>query len=209
MSRMGPKYEKIKKEDKGKSWKEIFLEQNSFLCDVDKKFIEDDFNLTSIRNKYSEEKKDSYFEMLLDFLKNNDKIKKSKRRIISDDELVRFYSLVHASFILSEPGLKKMEEKYKNKKFGVCPRFYCENEPVLPYGSKTDCANQPLLLYCPKCRRLYRPDFNNTDDGKDLNGSFFGPNYIHLLIPKLNIKYEEPKRFVRKCHGFAVNDGFL
>lgn len=67
------------------------------------------------------------------------------------------YGLIHQRYVLTKEGQKAMAERYSRGEFGKCPRYYCENTPVLPVGKYNEIGKACLYLYCPKCLDIYYP----------------------------------------------------
>ncbi|KAK8882198.1 hypothetical protein M9Y10_044839 [Tritrichomonas musculus] len=100
------------------------------------------------------------------------------------------YGLLHAKYILTPPGQSKMLELYSYNSFPKCPRSKCNGIRCLPYGITERPCSQYVKMYCPKCENVYNYTKNNLD------GAFFGPTYVHLLIrkfPKIKEFDESPK----------------
>uniref|UniRef100_A0A914RVK4 Casein kinase II subunit beta n=1 Tax=Parascaris equorum TaxID=6256 RepID=A0A914RVK4_PAREQ len=99
------------------------------------------------------------------------------------------YGLIHARYILTNRGIQQMIDKWHDHDFGVCPRVYCENQPMLPIGL-SDVPGESMSS-----------KHQNTD------GSYFGTGFPHMLFfvhPE-----ERPKRpatsFVPRLYGFKIH----
>ena len=44
------------------------------------------------------------------------------------------YGIFHSSFILTDIGISQMVEKFQRGDFGMCRRFHCRSELLLPIG---------------------------------------------------------------------------
>ena len=105
------------------TWIEWFcdLRENEFLCEVDERFIRDEFNMYGFEDiipHYSEAKK-----MLID--ESDDSLPEEARYEI-ERSAKSLYGLIHARYILTAGGMKKMLEKYTRGEFGTCPRALCD-----------------------------------------------------------------------------------
>ena len=116
---------------------------NDFFCEVDKDFIMDYSNLLGL------EEMTEQFEEALDIILDQSDDKSRVRNISNapsngsvrcafDKSLSKtsekLYGLIHARFISTDRGCKKMLYKYLQGDFGHCPRFLCGNANVLPIG---------------------------------------------------------------------------
>lgn len=96
--------------------------ENSFLCEVDESFIRNRFNLFGLEDQVPN------FEVAVstvlgEYVSGG---KESKAEL--------FYGLVHARYVMTNQGIKKILQKYTAGHFGHCPRVYCKRSPVLPIG---------------------------------------------------------------------------
>ena len=109
--------------DSDDSWIEWFcnLDGNQFLCEVDEDYINNDFNLYGLANYF-----DNYDEALDTILsKRGGTSWGSKKEVEIANEAKLLYGLIHARYILTSSGMRKMFEKFKRGEFGACPRVMC------------------------------------------------------------------------------------
>jgi casein kinase II subunit beta len=108
-------------EDDSNSWINWFcgLKGNEFLCEVDSSFIDDVFNLYGIRSVIED------FRDVQDLILGDPPDGDGTKHELFE-EAKNFYGLVHARFIVTMRGISLMLEKYENKDFGVCPRYFCK-----------------------------------------------------------------------------------
>ena len=72
-----------------------------------------------------------------------DRIEPDESDAASVDEAratTELYGLIHARYIVTSHGLDAMHAKYLRRDFGTCPRYYCDNYPVLPVGLCVFCS---------------------------------------------------------------------
>jgi casein kinase II subunit beta len=100
----------------------------------------------------------------------------------SDDEIERcseaIFGLVHARYIFTMDGLNEMFQKYQKGIFGVCPRWSCKDEHLLPVGLTDRPGVEKVKTYCPRCKELYEPDPVHAH----LDGAFFSRSFPHYFL---------------------------
>ncbi|EAY09966.1 Casein kinase II regulatory subunit family protein [Trichomonas vaginalis G3] len=184
-----------------KDWKKSFLEDpnNKWLCDVPDEYINE------ITNTYGLADEIDNFNECKDIITHKIKSENIDPEKYSEVErnLPIAYGMIHARYIMSPDGIDNMTEKYKQKIFGTCPRYSCNNEPLLPIGISSQTKVSTVKVFCPCCRRIYEPR-----PPVSLDGAFFGPNVAHMLIDHLDIldHYLLYKPYVRTACGFKVYD---
>ena len=96
--------------------------ENKFLCEVDEWYIRDDFNLYGLQPYFD------YYEDALKIILSEKNIEDYDRKIQNNIylECKLLYGMIHARYILTSHGIKKMFAKYKQNEFGFCPRALCE-----------------------------------------------------------------------------------
>ncbi|KAK8892294.1 hypothetical protein M9Y10_029519 [Tritrichomonas musculus] len=169
-----------------KSWIASFLEQPSsdWFCDVPISFASDSFNTYGLRidQNYaksafmqllgSEGESDSDYSFDSD---SEDEIEKTTENI---------FGLVHARYIFTPEGLHKMYMKYVNGVFGICPRYKCSGQHLLPVGMSDLPGVDTVKLYCANCKQLYEADSQH----QNLDGAFFSKSFPHYLFMEMKSK---------------------
>jgi len=172
----------------------------SFFVEVEKSWIEDEFNLYGLSNLISHY--DSALDIILDreieYELNEqqyDSVQRSAERL---------YGLIHARFIISQRGLELMRQKYLNVDFGRCPRVYCEGQPALPVGQSDIIKISLAKIICPRCQELYYPP---SSKHSQIDGAYFGTTFAHLFLqvyPDL-IPPSPKSSYVPRIFGFKIH----
>lgn len=87
---------------------------------------------------------------------------------------------------------------------GMCPRVFCERQPVVPYGESSTFGECQTKVYCPKCSRLYVPDYPRH---QKIDGAHFGPSlagHMVLIFPGIVFNSSD-KEYRPKIFGFKVH----
>jgi len=188
----------------GELWIEWFcnLEGNEMLCEVDRSFIEDAFNLYGLAQNVPN------FQYVLAIILDNSVDDNMDPAIAQAACLL--YGLIHARFIITPRGLEVMYQKYRVGDFGRCPRTLCKGQFVIPVGIKDTSNKETVKVFCPKCGQVYRAPKNTGEQG--LDGAFFGTTFPHLFFltfPRLipdscaDIAGYIPRVFGFKIHSSA------
>jgi len=165
------------------------LPGHEYFIEVDEVWIKDDFNLFGLDEIVED------FRGNLDIILNRAGFDASE----SDENTTLLYGLIHARFLLTVWGLEKMYHRYKNRRFGTCPRYYCEMSPVLPIGLSDFHGKYSVKHFCPKCSEVY-------ESGKEIDGAFFGTTFPHMLMQSYaNIIPDNVVKFVPRIFGFKVH----
>ncbi|KAI9916893.1 hypothetical protein PsorP6_017807 [Peronosclerospora sorghi] len=191
-------------EDEETSWIAWFcsLRENSFLCEVDEDYIEDDFNLTGLSSIVP------YYDYALDIILDIDTPNESNLTQIQQEMVESaaemLYGLIHARYILTTKGMAAMLEKYQNVDFGRCHRVYCQGQPVLPVGQSDVPRHTTVNVFCPKCRDIFFP---RSQRAGQIDGAYFGATFPHMfLMTHSHLVVPPPTQtYVPRVFGYKIH----
>jgi len=183
------------------SWISWFcsLRGNEFLCEVDEDYICDKFNLTGLSELTTN------YRFALDVILDSDTEEvpdHMKPTVQNATEML--YGLIHARYILTNKGIDQMINKYQQGDFGVCPRYLCKEQHLLPIGLSDMPEQNTVKIYCPCCGELYNPRLNRHFH---LDGAYFGTTFPHMLFavhPELR-PAPSTEKYIPKIYGYQVH----
>lgn len=190
------------------SWIEwcLIQEGHEFLCEIDRSYIEDNFNLYGLRDEIP-----AFRQCLSIILDNADHSLDLKTETSLEQHAMDLYGLIHARYILTKRGMERMLQKYRVGEFGVCPCNECNGQPVLPVGLRDTLRYHEVMVYCPRCGQIFHPaqkQLNFRDD--NLDGAYFGTTFAHLLLlqyPALKpTKAPRKTQYVPRIFGYKIHN---
>ena len=184
-------------------WIDLFLglRGNEYFCDIDDDYIRDRFNLTGLNLEVV--KLPTLVDIITDMV--DVELQPEEHRDSLEHNAQVLYGLVHARYILTQRGLNKMFEKYKNGDFGYCPRVHCNLHPFLPVGIDDLPRTNSVKLYCAKCEDFYNP---KSLRHSKIDGAYFGTSFAAMFFQKFSHIMPVHKRetYVPRVFGFRVHD---
>ncbi|EAY07468.1 Casein kinase II regulatory subunit family protein [Trichomonas vaginalis G3] len=175
-------------------WINEFIAQSDWITYVDEAYLNDNFNLyglNSIIEGYSEVVKflrGQFYELPPGM---------TTKQLLKEAE--KLYTLIHARFLLTYAGVKKVKKKYESGIFGQCPRVACNHHNLLPIGMTPSYGEEKVKVYCPCCHDIY-----NTN--QQLDGALFGPYFPHFLLQGSHdkIQFAEVKQNPQTYLGISI-----
>ncbi|KAJ1918927.1 casein kinase 2 regulatory subunit [Mycoemilia scoparia] len=182
-------------------WVDMFLsiKGNEFFCQVDEDYMQDRFNLTGL-----EAEVDYYIKALRRITDHEVEIRDKYMDQKVEESARHLYGLIHARYILTNRGLHKMLEKYRRGDFGRCPRYYCNQQPLLPIGMTDEPKKEPVKLYCCSCEDVYNPKSNRHNA---IDGAYFGtsfPGMLFQVYPSYKPDNSSKPYYIPKMFGFKI-----
>lgn len=173
-----------------------------YFVEIDPEFLDNTFNVYGIRQKIP------HFKLAWDLIRGpyvSPEDYPNTWPSTLNDYAIMLYGALHARYLMTAAGMRKMHDKYKSDLFDKCPRTLCKGVRGLPYGEHDDFGKSGMRLFCPSCCNIYR--MKNLD-GKVLDGSFFGPSWIHTFLTKYRELTPEnpPEEFVPRLFGYQLYD---
>jgi casein kinase II subunit beta len=172
-------------------WVSDFLQRNNWLCIFDEAYVNDNFNLYGLSTQV-----DDYQNALRvvrgQFAEPNARLEKRAEDV---------YGLMHARYILTFQGTRKMLPKYEIGLFGACPRIACNGQALLPIGLDPVPGRATVKGFCPCCQDVYDLDH-------PLDGAYFGPYFAHFFLQaeKTDMKTEAKVPPPLSAFGIPIDD---
>ncbi|KAF1787726.1 Casein kinase II, regulatory subunit, beta-sheet [Phytophthora cactorum] len=202
------------------------LRENSFLCEVDEDYIEDDFNLTGLSSIVPYY--DYALDIILDIETPNDSSLTQIQQEMIESAAEMLYGLIHARYILTTKGMAAMLDKYQNVDFGRCHRVYCQGQPVLPVGQSDVPRHTTVNVFCPKCRDIFFPKSQRAGRTlefaasfadmtlkltlllfvvAEIDGAYFGATFPHVfLMTHSHLVVPPPTQtYVPRVFGYKIH----
>ncbi|GIX63023.1 casein kinase II subunit beta [Babesia caballi] len=192
------------------------LKGNQYYVQVDTDYIRDEFNLVGLQqqvNYYNHAIRmilDNYDDYEYECYDDNDedafgpRSERAKQQIVNTSAQL-LYGLIHSRFIITSKGMSLMLQKFKEKVFGTCPNFSCENAAVLPIGIVDSPSYHNAKIFCPRCNEVYHPP--KSSRLSLIDGAYFGTTFAHLflmmhdpIVPRGPTYY-----YVPQIYGFKVS----
>lgn len=184
-------------------WIDLFLgiRGNEYFCDIDDDYIRDRFNLTGLNQEVS--KLPTLVDIITDMI--DIELQPEEHRDALEANARILYGLIHSRYILTQRGLNKMFEKYKNGDFGYCPRVHCQLHPLLPTGLNDVPRMNSVKLYCAKCEDLYNPKLGRH---ALVDGAYFGTSFPAMFFQNFPhaVPLHSKETYVPKVFGFKVHE---
>ena len=168
---------------------------------VDKDYLLDGFNHYGL-GKYIPNITEITNLMISIEFKRNQSINSQMLRLLK-----KAYGLIHQRYIETPSGMRQILHHYENEIFENCPRVYCENYPMLPFGQSNEFNIAKLAFYCPRCQDFYAPQKSQY---KSIDGAYFGSHFVHILLltyPQMVVNKKVP--FVGKLFGFKMHESSI
>eukprot|EP00834_Sanchytrium_tribonematis_P006994 NODE_574_length_5874_cov_0.812294.p5 type:complete len:228 gc:universal NODE_574_length_5874_cov_0.812294:2632-3315(+) len=169
-----------------------------YLVDVDEDFYLDKFNLTGLQNIM-------HFPICYEILSDHSEIQEYSEdaHYILDKSTRHLYGMIHARYVLTTPGMRKIAYKVKAGNYGYCPRYNCPKTPLIPVGTSDKPYIGTVKGYCAHCQDIYSLESTQFD------GAYFSTTLPHLLLltyPEL-IPISPINRF--KIEEFGIKNDFI
>lgn len=88
------------------------------------------------------------------------------------------YSVIHRKYLLTDEGRQAMIKRRDEGAFPPCRRTLCDKCRCFPIGLSEGISEGSVKMFCPNCTDVY------TWTGSEIDGGFFGKEWIHRLIEK-------------------------
>jgi casein kinase II subunit beta len=156
--------------DCSNEWVYDLVRHNDWLCAVDETYMRDEFNLFGL-SSLVDDYRNAHRLIIGDFYES------SVGRSL-EQQARTLYTFIHARFVLTVSGVRKIRPKFERQLFGTCPRIACHSQSLLPIGLSATPGESAVKTFCPCCEDLYDP-------GIDLDGAHFASGFPHFFVSVL------------------------
>lgn len=121
--------------------------------------------------------------------------KKLKIPLNIEKQCEDFYAMAHRRYILTQKGLEAIRPKIESGIYGVCPRYLCHQQKLLPYGHSIKPKHLRAMGFCPLCHDIYE-----ISETQDINAKI-NP-HSNLSSCRHHLNENSPKRpcFIDGCN---------
>lgn len=162
------------------SWRSWFLSlpgHRRLLLRIPDEFLEDEFNYNDLISEIPTFRR--HLSLILGAALQEDHELEEEEKKRDSSSPSETYVLLHARYLLTKQGLIQMARRYSRGVFGVCSRYYCYRERLVPIGLSDLPGQARVQRYCPSCNDVYHW---TSEKYFGVDGAAFGSSFPHFFF---------------------------